>query len=231
MTATRIDIPQIVGRRRNIRPVPNDLAEVTHRAAVVVPVKSFVDAKQRLGAVLADAERRELARWCAARVVRAAAPLPAHVVCDDDDVAEWASDIGASVIRCTGPGLNPAVDHALRALRDSGAASAVIAHGDLPRAQGFSHLLLDGFVTVVPDHRYDGTNVLVVPTELAGRFVFQYGRGSFRRHVLEALELGCRVRVVRDPDLAHDLDTPTDLADPRMEEVRTWLQTNPDNHR
>jgi 2-phospho-L-lactate guanylyltransferase len=227
MTATRIDIPQIVGHRRSIRPVRDDVPN----AAVVVPVKAFADAKQRLRSVLDDEQRRDVARWCAARVLAAAAPLPAYVVCDDAGVATWAESTGAGVIVCEGAGLNPAIEVALRSLRDRGIDFAVIAHGDLPLATGFAHLPLDGFVTLVPDHRYDGTNVLVVPTGLAGRFTFQYGHGSFRRHVHEALACGVDVRVVRDGNLAHDLDTPTDLADPRMEDVRRWLQTNQANPR
>ena len=36
-------------------------------------------------------------------------------------------------------------------------------------------------------------------------------------------------QALRDGDLAYDLDTPEDLAHPRMEEVRAWLRTNPAN--
>jgi len=52
--------------------------------------------------------------------------------------------------------------------------------------------------------------VLAVPTGVAFRFA--YGPGSFRRHVAEARRLGLGVRVVRDPDLAFDVDVPEDLA-------------------
>ncbi len=43
-------------------------------------------------------------------------------------------------------------------------------------------------------------------------FRFAYGPNSFRSHVAIARELGLGVRVVRDPDLAFDVDTPDDLA-------------------
>lgn len=52
-------------------------------SAVLVPVKSFAAAKQRLGSALSDLERRELVRSMAERVLLAAAPLPVAVVCDD----------------------------------------------------------------------------------------------------------------------------------------------------
>ncbi|NBO33598.1 MAG: hypothetical protein EBV02_04410 [Actinobacteria bacterium] len=67
--------------------------------AVVVPIKSFRLAKGRLAQVLNDAEREELARLTAQRVVEAAAGCALFVVCDDDDVAEWAAGVGARVVR------------------------------------------------------------------------------------------------------------------------------------
>jgi 2-phospho-L-lactate guanylyltransferase len=64
-------------------------------------------------------------------------------------------------------------------------------------------------VTIVPCHRDDGTPVLSLPTGTG--FRFQYGPGSFRRHAAEARRLGLGVRVVRDPNLAFDVDTAADL--------------------
>jgi 2-phospho-L-lactate guanylyltransferase len=64
-------------------------------------------------------------------------------------------------------------------------------------------------LALVPCHRDDGTPVLSVPTEAP--FEFAYGPGSFRRHVGIARRLGLGVRVVRDPNLAFDVDVPEDL--------------------
>jgi 2-phospho-L-lactate guanylyltransferase len=200
-------------------------------AALLVPVKAFTEAKQRLGSALDQVDRAELARWCAERVLHAAGSLPVHVVCDDAAVAQWATDLGARVIICSESGLNVAVEQGLAALAATGVTTAVVCHGDLPLATSFDVLLGDdllgeAMITVVPDHRYDGTNALVLPTALSGRFSFHYGGGSFRKHVVEALGHCPTVRVLRVEELAHDLDTPDDLVDPRMEEVRQWLQTN-----
>ena len=199
------------------------------RTGVVVPVKSFALAKQRLADHLDVDQRSSLARWCAERVLEAAQAFEVFVVCDSDDVEQWAAAHGVCTIRAAGTGLNPAVDQAVRELAVRGFDLALIVHGDLPLVESFAHLVLADAVTVVPDHRYDGTNALAVPTQLAGRFTFQYGRGSFRRHVLEAIARWPHVRVVRDPLLARDLDTPDDLLDPHMEGVRQWLRTNPAN--
>jgi 2-phospho-L-lactate/phosphoenolpyruvate guanylyltransferase len=82
----------------------------------------------------------------------------------------------------------------------------------------------------VPDRRGDGTNVIALPTDMP--FQFAYGAGSFQRHLRSAVAAGLSVRVRRDPLLAIDIDTPSDLAHPLVQEVLpTWLQTNPANLR
>ena len=63
-------------------------------AVVLLPVKAFGEAKARLAGVLDPAQRARLARWTAERVVAAAGELPVYVVCDDDEVAEWATAHG-----------------------------------------------------------------------------------------------------------------------------------------
>jgi 2-phospho-L-lactate guanylyltransferase (CobY/MobA/RfbA family) len=65
-------------------------------------------------------------------------------------------------------------------------------------------------VTLVPDRREDGTNVVGVPAD--GDFVFSYGPGSFARHVAETRRLGLALRIVRAPQLSWDVDLPADLA-------------------
>jgi 2-phospho-L-lactate guanylyltransferase len=67
-------------------------------------------------------------------------------------------------------------------------------------------------VTLVPDRRFDGTNVLALPTESG--FRFSYGAGSFGRHRAEAARLDLPARIVADPHLAWDVDLPADLAYP-----------------
>ncbi len=178
-------------------------------AAVLVPVKAFAQAKLRLEGVLPAAERSELARRMASHVLGAAAPLPAVVVCDDLGVAAWAEATGAEVVWCPGTGLNGAVTRGVAVLAGRGFTEVVVAHGDLPGAQGFDHLTGAGGVTAVPDRRADGTNVLCVPA--GAGFGFSYGAGSFRRHCTEAQRLGLELRICHDPDLNWDVDLPEDL--------------------
>ena len=183
-------------------------------AVVVVPVKAFRRAKVRLSGVLDPAGRAALARAMAARVLRAAAPLPVTVVCDDEDVAAWAREQGAAVVWTPGTGLNGAVAGAVDRARDAGVARVVVAHADLPFATGLAELAVaePDEVVLVPDRRRDGTNVLSVPTD-AG-FVFAYGAGSFGRHLAETERIGRRARVVASEQLGWDVDDPEDLEVP-----------------
>jgi 2-phospho-L-lactate guanylyltransferase len=176
---------------------------------VLIPVKAFHQAKRRLDRVLSEPERVRLVRTMAAHVVAACAPLPVAVVCDDQEVATWATGQGATVLWEPGQGLNGAVRAGVERLAASGAQWVTIAHGDLPRARGLGSLSPFEGVTLVPDRRDDGTNVLRLPAHCDFRFA--YGSGSFRAHRAEATRLGLPVRVLRHPDWAYDVDWPADV--------------------
>ncbi|NBR76292.1 MAG: 2-phospho-L-lactate guanylyltransferase [Actinobacteria bacterium] len=178
--------------------------------AVVVPIKSFRLAKGRLAQVLNDAEREELARLTAQRVVEAAAGCALFVVCDDDDVAEWAAGVGARVVRPAASGLNAAALAGRRAAADAGATRVIVVHSDLPIAEALLPLATHhADVVVVPDRHLDGTNALVVPA--TGDFDFCYGPGSASQHQAQAAQRGLTCALVTRPDLALDLDTHDDL--------------------
>jgi 2-phospho-L-lactate guanylyltransferase len=183
-------------------------------AAVVVPVKAFTAAKVRLAGTLDPPERADLARRMAEVVLGAAAPLPVVVVCDDDDVRAWAEGAGARVVWCPGRGLNGAVADGVAALHAEGTATALVAHADLPLATRLAWVADFPGVTLVPDRRLDGTNVLAVPA--GAGFTFSYGPGSFARHRAEAARLGLAARIVQDERLSWDVDVPSDLSWPNL---------------
>ena len=106
------------------------------RLAVLIPVKRFTAAKGRLTGVLADADRVALARWMAARVVEVVAEMPTFVACDDDEVAEWATERGAEVVWCAGLGLNGAVDDGVDRIIAEGFDHVLVTHADLARPAG-----------------------------------------------------------------------------------------------
>lgn len=182
------------------------------RTAAVIPVKDFSIAKVRLAPELDPSERRALARQMATAVVAAARPLPVHVVCDSDEVRAWAAEVGAAVIWTPGLGLNGAVQAAVDGLAADGFEHAVVAHADLPLATSLAWVGATEGVTIVPDRRLDGTNVVAVPT--GAGFRFAYGAGSFGRHRAETQRCGLQLRVVQDTRLGWDVDLPADLVLP-----------------
>ncbi len=197
---------------------------------MLVPVKAFADAKARLAPVLSPADRERLARWTAERVLAAAGELPVFVACDDEPVAEWARQHGATVLWRPGVGLNAAINTSIAELRERGVGHVIVAHGDLPRARVLSSTVIDGTLVLIPDARGDGTNVATLPTALS--FEFAYGPSSFTRHLAQAIASGIPVAVRRDPLLCLDIDTPSDLAHPQVQEVLpSWMPTSPGNRR
>lgn len=179
--------------------------------AVVIPVKSFGMAKERLSGALEPTDRADLAKTMAGRVVAAAAPLPVFVVCGDTEVAAWAIEAGAGVIWLGKPGLNQAITHAVEVLYADGYQRAIIAHGDLPLAKSLSWVGDFDGVTIVPDRRGEGTNVMAVP--LGTEFRFHYGELSAPAHRAEAERLDLALRIVPDDSLGWDVDVPADLTD------------------
>ncbi len=181
-------------------------------AAVLVPVKAFEAAKRRLAEVLDPAARRSLAVAMADTVLRAAAPLPTAVVCDDEEVRAWAEDRGAEAIWTPDLGLNGAVQAGIAHLARRGTARVIVAHADLPLATDLAWLADTPGATLVPDRHGDGTNALCIPAD-AG-FVPAYGPASFRAHRAEAARLGLVTRLAPDRRLGWDVDVPADLVVP-----------------
>jgi 2-phospho-L-lactate/phosphoenolpyruvate guanylyltransferase len=193
-------------------------------AAVLIPVKRFSAAKRRLAGLLDAGARAELARWLAGRVVAAARPSPVFVACDDDGVATWADSVGAEVLWSPGLGLNGAVDAGRTTIAGKGYDHLVIVHSDIPLAHDLGTVARAGTVTLVPDRRRAGTNVLALP--VAARVPASYGNGSFTRHLDLAMQGGYPVEVRVDPLLALDVDNPDDLAHPLLAHLLPqWLRT------
>jgi 2-phospho-L-lactate/phosphoenolpyruvate guanylyltransferase len=198
------------------------VVRMTTSAGVVIPIRAFALGKARLADTLDAAARASLGQRWAEQVVHAAAPMTTLVVSSDPDVRDWAARLGLGTIDDPGT-LDAAAALGRDRLRELGCTRAVIAHADLPYARALDRLARDGsqpVVALVPCHRDDGTPVLSVPT--AVDFLFAYGPESFRRHAREARRLGLGLRVVRDRDLAFDVDVPDDLV-----ELATDLQASP----
>lgn len=193
------------------------------RAFAVIPQKRFGRAKARLAPALATEARRDLASALFARVLAACngctALSGALVATDGADVAHAALRSAALLERdrsAHAGRLAATVDASLDRLRARGATHALIVMADLPRLQARDlSELLDAMraapVVIAPDAQRRGTSALGLRLDLP--FSTAFGQpDSFQRHLREAAQRASAARVIYNPRIAFDIDTPGDLA-------------------
>jgi len=187
---------------------------------VVVLVKDFDSAKQRLGPALDPAERRKLARGNARRAIRAAAAGERRlVVAGSEEAAALARKLGADVlVEPRQEGQNVAarrgIDHAVQ----NGAGAVLLMSSDLPLVtrKAVRDVLevvsrLDAPAAVaVPAIGRGGTNALYLnPPDALG---LHFGADSLAAFEREAKQRGVAFVVLPSRAMALDLDEPADLA-------------------
>ena len=180
------------------------------RDAIVVPLKSFAIAKQRLRRGGAR-EVSALVEQLALGVIRHCAPRRVVVLCESDDVEDFARRHRVEVRRTRAHSLNESIQSAYRDLGGR-LDRLIIVHGDLRLPQGLGDINPDEGVTIVTDHHGRGTNVLVVPTALDFRFA--YGLDSATAHSSEARRLGVACHVITGSPWGFDVDEIADLETP-----------------
>lgn len=189
-------------------------------------MKSFAAGKERLAPALDPGWRAFLVRAMAERVTQAAETvglLPV-LVTEDPEVADWAAARGLPSIPDPGQGLSAAAAAGVAWAGETGSRWVVI-HGDLPllRADDLEVLaegLHDGAAPIAPSAN-GGTSAIGGESPVT----FAYGPGSFHRH----LPLLGSPRVVVRLGLAHDIDTPADLASARRHPDGAWLDRSLDS--
>ena len=189
------------------------------RESFLIPVKSFLEAKERLAERYGPAERQALAQRLAEGVLRSVHPASVAIVCDDDAVASWGRDLDAIVIWAPKKGLNAAVAHGVATLEAMGFSTITVSHADLPFPEALNSVSIADTIVLVPDRHRDGTNVISLPTGVA--FNFSYGPGSFHRHVAEAERTGSPFMILDHAELAIDIDTSGDI-DYAQAQTRPW---------
>lgn len=197
----------------------------------IVPVKPFRDSKSRLGRILTVDQRAELTTAILRRTLEILANVPAIqrtlVVSRDPGVLKLARQYEAMTYEeSEKQDLNMALTRAVHIAAAQKADCALILPADLPflTAADVTRVLEaaapescnggNGFLSrrrgmaICSDHEEGGTNALLVcpPTG----FTFQYGPGSFKRHLAEAERLGIAQCIVESPGLRFDLDTEGD---------------------
>jgi 2-phospho-L-lactate guanylyltransferase len=187
---------------------------------VVVLIKDFDSAKQRLRPAMGAKSRRALARRTAQLAVQAAgAGDHVLVVAGGEEVAEIAAAWGADVVlEPREEGQNTAAERGLKRAVEGGAGAALLLSSDLPLVthDAVRHLLeaasrLKPPVAVaVPALGRGGTNALFVrPPEV---LAMHFGDDSLARFREEAQAKGVSFAVHHSEALALDIDEPADLA-------------------
>ena len=198
---------------------------------VLLPVKDFGNAKQRLASALDASTRAGLARVMCVDVLSAVARTHVAdrviVFTAADEVIQMARPFGFDVVlEKSVDGHSAAVNHVVSEVLSSSSRFLSIA-SDLPRLVASEiDFALDAAsepVTLIPSRDWTGTNgVVFIPP---ARILMEYGEGSFRRHLSKAAAAGHRADVMNLPGIAFDIDTPEDLDlfldDPRKDS-ETW---------
>jgi 2-phospho-L-lactate guanylyltransferase len=190
---------------------------------VVVLVKDFDQAKQRLRPALDPGQRRELARQNA-RLALAAARAGDHVlaVCGSEAAAETARLAGAEVLLEAKPaGQNPAARLGISHATERGAQAVLLLSSDLPLVTrrtvatllAAARRLGSPGVVAAPATGRGGTNSLFLsPPDVID---LHFGDDSLAKFERDAVSRGVPFALHESPRLALDLDEPTDLEELR----------------
>lgn len=202
---------------------------------ILIPVKGFVTAKQRLSPVLSSSERSALASAMLEDifdVLRRWDRRPQIFVVTSDELAtNMARGHGFETIEdreCHGE--TEAISAATSVCIGLGATRTMVIPGDVPLVTAAElQTVLDDPAThrgsgsvLVPAADGRGTNaVLRRPADL---FPLRFGNDSFQPHLRAAQAAGHPCSVLRLPGIGLDVDGPTDLAALLREPARTRSQ-------
>lgn len=192
--------------------------------SILIPVKNFRNAKQRLTPVLGKADREALAelmfRDVLRQVVQIAGLGAAFVVTGDQKVSKIARAFGAEVIvEEAEKGETAAVEFACARLKSDGVNIVLIIPGDIPlvRAGDIEQLLAQlppqaqasPFALLTPSHDRLGTNALLLSPPDVIKLGFGYD--SFSYHLNQVATRGLPLRILENERIALDIDEPKDL--------------------
>ena len=190
-----------------------------NRVWVLLPLKGFDAAKQRLSSVLSAAQRSQLFAAMVEDLIEQLMQVESlagvAIVSNEPQAELLAVKWGVRFIPESEvvKGLNAAVEWGLAQLSND-ASHVLVLHGDLPLASKTEINTMvtqaDNSVTLVPDWQDSGTNGLLTPVPCPINVI--YGVDSFCRHSELVTQAGMNVKTHRPSRLAFDVDTPQDLA-------------------
>ena len=186
---------------------------------VIVLVKDFASAKQRLGPALGPRERNALARRNARRAIRAAAGSHRLVVAGSEEAGALAAKLGAEfLVEPRQEGQNMAAMRGISHAVASGAEAVVVLSSDLPfvTRRAVQRLLATGsaeaapVAVAVPAVGRGGTNALYMRPP--GAINLHFGGDSLALFRHDAESKNVRFLIHHSTEMALDLDEPDDLA-------------------
>ena len=186
----------------------------------IVPVKPLRRGKSRLSGVLTEEERTLLNYTMLGNTLKTLKSAPeidqVLLISRDTAALALARDFGARTLQEDGTSdLNTALRRATIVAQFYSAQSVLVLPADLPlismeNIQSF--ICFAGkppVVVIAPDRRMDGTNALYISP--AGLIDYQFGPGSFQRHIQQAAGYKLRIEICHSHELSLDLDLPEDL--------------------
>lgn len=177
---------------------------------VIIPVKPFAEAKQRLSPVLDSERRAQLAERMFSHVFDAAVSrfgaANVLVVSRSEDVLAIARIEGGAAVQERAPSdLNSALSQAVLA---AAVPRVLVLASDLPLLSEDDLAEITRYeCAIAPDRHGRGTNALLWPARLPTAF----GENSFARHREIAETAGLAPVLIVRRGLAHDVDVPDDL--------------------
>jgi 2-phospho-L-lactate guanylyltransferase len=182
----------------------------------IIPVKPLGAGKSRLAAVLGAEQRAALNKHLFGRVLQATLgvfqPERIAVVTADALLLPLMLGQGLHALRDMGGGLNAALALGARYAADRGARAIAVLPSDLPRVTADDVKAVVATLgpgpgcVIAPDQQEQGTNALALAPPDPD--FFRFGPDSFQAHLEAAKAREMKMRILRRPGLAHDLDTP-----------------------
>ncbi len=185
----------------------------------IIPVKPLKNAKSRLSPVLAPDQRFMLAQAMFRHVLSVTTTIQqvsgVLVISRDTKALAIAREMGAKTLQEGAmSNLNPALLRATMVVKSWRADSVLVLPADLPfinagDLRDMIELAADRSLVIATDRNRDGTNALLIRPP--GAIKYDYGSGSYERHLRKARAAGMLVREFQSERLSLDIDVPEDL--------------------
>ena len=188
--------------------------------AILIPVKSFADSKQRLADHYSGFQRAALAEALCRDFFRTIAQVTGidkvFVVSQEPCALAWAREKGwETIVEAAQISESHSVDAASRHCAEQGVNALLRLPIDIPLVTArdiealFSQAEDGHAIVIVPSRDGTGTNALLrSPPTL---FPSHFGPGSFALHLDEAKRCDARVHIMRNPRIELDIDEIDDL--------------------